>query len=103
MLSGTTRSLLPRASAAAARRTTSLVAARSYATHSYGSGYDATIPNIDIRKDSRVICSGFTGKTVRLADLLAGVVAGRSRDGLYQASDGIKLASTRTLLTVVLL
>ncbi|KAL7008487.1 ligase of succinyl-coa [Cystobasidiomycetes sp. EMM_F5] len=61
---GASRTLVAQtASKAAAKRTFTASAARNHSTASFGSGYDSTIPNININKNTRVISSGFTGKT----------------------------------------
>lgn len=62
MLPASSRHLLHQAASRsfASRR---ILGWRSLSSFSYGSGYDSTIPNIQINKDTRVICQGFTGKT----------------------------------------
>ena len=60
-LPASSRSLLHKAAPVSISRTAAI---RRSSTFSYGSGYDSTIPNIQINKDTRLICQGFTGKTV---------------------------------------
>lgn len=80
-------------SSTAAATTTSRAAARCFSTSSAAkAGYEDTIKNILVQADSRVICQGFTGKTVSIGlgyEGLEGVVQrvrlrgrGRSRNTL---------------------
>jgi hypothetical protein len=39
---------------------------RTFAQSAARSSYEDTIPNLRIHKDTKVICQGFTGKTVRI-------------------------------------